>query len=159
MNAHDEAVISELKKQQSELGRKIKAAEKKKKISALIEKWQKVQAYLGEIESLKDKYNLTDATISRAPMFYKYRDGKRRTNDKHEDWIQDYISKGGSISALEQNATQFLEREALKQLKTKRGKKASTKKSTDKTSAPAASKGDAKRTDTGVGKKGIRSTI
>lgn len=161
MSGHNQAALAELKKARAELDRKIAEAEQHEKISALIKKWERIPDYKKEIQAIKDKYKLSESDISNAPMIYKYRHGKKRTNDENTDWVKEYISKGGSISDLENNAMNFLTREATKQLRQRRKKTTSkartvSKKSVAKKSS-SASKGDTKRTDVGVDKKGIRS--
>lgn len=155
----DSDEVARLKAERAELDKKIKLAEKDAKVNALVDSWLNMEEYKSELKALQAKYRFSKEELSKCPTLYKYRDGKRRTNDENTDWVKEYISKGGSISDLENNAMNFLTREATKQLRQRRKKTTSkartvSKKSVAKKSS-SASKGNAKRSDGGVDKKGI----
>jgi hypothetical protein len=174
----DSDEVAKLKAQIEELTTELKVAEKQSKIDNIIATWERVQAYKNELASLKKKHGVTNSDIASSKNIYKYHKGKNRTNDANADWVKSHIDAGGTISDLEQNARAFLQRAAKQKLadiaretrkrelaaaqaaqaeKAETGENRTSKSSDEKNTE--SSKGDAKRTDTGVGKKGIRSTI
>ena len=59
-----------------------------------------------EIAEVYKKYKISPAELKAYPVSYKFRNGRNRSNDENADWIQKYISGGGKLADLANNATQ-----------------------------------------------------
>jgi hypothetical protein len=166
----DSDEVAALKAERAKLDKKIKRAEKDAEVNARVDSWLKMESYKNELNALQAKYSFSEKELSNCPYLYKYRDDKKRTNDANADWVKSHINAGGSLLDLEQNARAFLERKAKLQLadearqrrlaqKARAAKKNNDKnqnsKNSDGSNKSSKAKGNAKRSDGGVDKKGI----
>ena len=108
---------------------KLEAQAAIKKQTTKLDTITKVRAEIAEVYK---KYKVSPTDLKAYPVSYKFRSGRNRSNDENADWIQKYISGGGKLADLTNNATQH-DLDALRKL----SKKGSRKKRAPKAAAAA----------------------
>lgn len=100
------AAKAELNKLKTEKESQIAELEKQlslKKFTAKLDKITKVRAALAAVYK---EHGVTPAEVKAYPISYKFRNGRNRSNDETAEWIKTFISKGGTLADLENNARQ-----------------------------------------------------
>ena len=146
---------SELVREQQELRRQIEALDRKNKSVALLEKWEKVALFKREVIALQRKYGLSDSDLQQGVYMKKYRIGRKLTDNVSE------VQKAGmNEAAAEAAAKSWYTDLAWKETRKRRSTKRKVANITNiKGAATKVSGGDSKRTDTSVGRDGIKGTM
>lgn len=88
----------------AEANKAIARLEEEKKLQKQLAKLSKVNQIRAELDAVFKKHNFSPRELNKYPKSYKYRLGRYRSNDPNEAWIKDFLSEGGTLEGLENNA-------------------------------------------------------